>query len=124
MPARYLSIFLGSLWIWRVLRSEAKCNGLAPQMAYGKFQRLHAFPFGSPNRFGRFPAPWQGRLSYVNGNISQNLYELQLFLGLSQTSGVDGSSGMAVDFTLRCRGAAHDPECNCRAAEAPVQGRL
>jgi len=24
--------------------------------------------------------------------------------GLSQTSGVDGRSGMAVDFTLRCRG--------------------
>ena len=44
--------------------------------------------------------------------------------GLSQISGVDGSSGTAVDFTLRCRGVAHDPECDCRAAEAPVEGRL
>src|SRR3954470_7549353 len=37
-----------------------------------------------------------------------------LAAGLSQTSGVDGRSGMAVDFTLRCRGAAYDPECDCR----------
>src|SRR3954452_3897064 len=59
IPTRYLPIFLGSLWIWRVLRSGAKCNGLAPQMAPGKFQRLHAFPFGSPDGFVQFPAPWQ-----------------------------------------------------------------
>src|SRR3954469_1386391 len=42
--------------------------------------------------------------------------------GLSQISGVDGSSGMVVDFALRC-GAAHDPECDCREcplAEAPI----
>ena len=38
--------------------------------------------------------------------------------------GVAGWSGMAVDFTLGCRGAAHDPECDCRAAEASVQRRL
>ena len=25
---------------------------------------------------------------------------------------------MAVDFTLRCRGPADNPECDCRAAEA------
>src|SRR5689334_19210191 len=31
---------------------------------------------------------------------------------------------MAVDFTLHRRGAAYDPECDCRAAEASVQGRL
>jgi hypothetical protein len=29
---------------------------------------------------------------------------------------------MAVDFTLRCRGTAHNPECDCREAEAPIQG--
>ena len=32
--------------------------------------------------------------------------------------------GLAVDFTLRRRGATHDPECDCRAAEAPLRGRL
>src|SRR3954453_5826041 len=48
----------------------------------------------------------------------------RVYSGLSQISGVDGSSDMTVDFTFRCRGAAHDPECDCRAAEAPVQERL
>src|SRR5690242_13181849 len=45
-------------------------------------------------------------------------------MGLSQISSVDGSSGVTVDFPLGCRGAAHDPECDCRAAEAPIQGRF
>src|SRR3954447_11038403 len=44
--------------------------------------------------------------------------------GLYQISGIYGWSGMAVDFTLRCRGAAYDPECDCREAAASVQGRL
>src|SRR4051794_1042636 len=43
--------------------------------------------------------------------------------GLSQISGVDGSLGMAANFALRF-GGPHDPECDCREAEAPVQGRL
>ena len=46
-----------------------------------------------------------------------------LYRGLSQISGVDGSSGMTVNFALRF-GATHDPECNCGETEASVQGRL
>ena len=42
--------------------------------------------------------------------------------GVPAISGIYGWSGMAVDFTLRCRGAAYDPECDCREAEASVPG--
>src|SRR3954452_16855370 len=45
-------------------------------------------------------------------------------LGLSQTSGVDGSSGMAANLIAPNRSNPHDPECDCREAAAPVQGRL
>jgi len=31
---------------------------------------------------------------------------------------------MVVDFVTSGSEGAHDPECDCRAAEAPVQGRL
>src|SRR3954469_19698867 len=44
-------------------------------------------------------------------------------MGLSQIFDVDGSSGMTVNFALRF-GGTHDPECDCREAEAPLQGRL
>ena len=43
--------------------------------------------------------------------------------GPSQISGVDGSSGIAVDFTLGCRGAAHDPECDLNAIADKLKGR-
>src|SRR4051812_50079063 len=43
--------------------------------------------------------------------------------GLSQISGVDGSSGMAAKFSLGCRGAAPDPKSDFRAAEAPIPRR-
>ena len=33
--------------------------------------------------------------------------------GLPQIFGIYGWPGMAADFTLRCRGAACDPECDC-----------
>src|SRR4051794_17574913 len=44
--------------------------------------------------------------------------------GLSQTSGVDGSLGLRPTLSLCRWGAAHDPECDCREAAAPIQGRL
>src|SRR5689334_1462427 len=36
--------------------------------------------------------------------------------GLSQISGVDGSSGMVVDFVASGSGGRHDPEGDCREA--------
>jgi hypothetical protein len=52
------------------------------------------------------------------------LIVVMLTVGLSQISGVDGLSGMAVSFSPRLSGAAHDPEGDCREAEAPIQGRF
>src|SRR3954454_23829097 len=48
----------------------------------------------------------------------------RVYSGLSQISGVDGSSGMAVNFVASGLEGGHDPECDCREAEAPIQGRL
>src|SRR3954470_962181 len=44
--------------------------------------------------------------------------------GLSQISGVHGTSGMAANFALLLSEAAHDPESDCREAKASVQRRL
>ena len=43
---------------------------------------------------------------------------------LSQISGVGGSSGVVVDFIASGLERPRDPECDCRAAEAPILGRL
>jgi hypothetical protein len=43
---------------------------------------------------------------------------------LSQISGVRGSLGLAANFVPLLSEAARDPECDCREAEASVQGRL
>ena len=63
---------------------------------------------------------------------------LVAWVGLSQVSGVDGlleiracrkllvlTAGRAWRSTLpSVVGGTDDPECDCRAAEAPLQGRL
>jgi hypothetical protein len=41
-------------------------------------------------------------------------------MGLSQISGVHGSLGMAADFVASDSEVAHDPECDCREAEAAL----
>ena len=46
--------------------------------------------------------------------MSEIEWRTRVDLGLSQISGVDGSSSVAADFTLHCRGAVYDPECDCR----------
>ena len=58
-------------------------------------------------------------------HLQVELYALvEALMGLSQISGVDGSSGMVVDFLTSGSEVTHDPECDCREAEAPIQGRL
>src|SRR5689334_14418513 len=52
------------------------------------------------------------------------LVRMAASMGLSQTSGVDGSLDLRPSLSLRRRGATYDPECDCRAAEAPLEGRL
>ena len=64
------------------------------------------------------------KVGIETGAMTPWLVHAGLRRGLSQTSGVDGSSGMAASLVAENRDNLHDPECDCRAAEASVQGRL
>jgi hypothetical protein len=55
-------------------------------------------------------------------HLQVELYALvEALMGLLQICGFDGSSGLVDDVVTSGSGGPHDPECDCREAEAPIQ---